>query len=59
MNMKVCEKHLAMMRKAVDARGMTHLIHTGQENMEAALAEMEEGTACQCCTSVLCGVRFD
>lgn len=34
--MRCCDKHWSMMRQAVEDRGMTHLIKTAQENVEAA-----------------------
>lgn len=32
--MRICEKHWSMMRIAVEVRGMTHLIRSGEDNCE-------------------------
>lgn len=39
--MKICDKHWAAMRKAVDDRGMTSLVKSGKENFETIIKELD------------------
>lgn len=39
--MKICEKHWAMCRSAIESRGLSHLVRSGAENMARAIEELE------------------
>lgn len=38
--MKICDTHWAKLRELIEARSMTHLIKTGQENMETMVDQI-------------------